>query len=97
MAYIITEPCLGTCDISCVKVCPVDCIQGPKSQREIEDVPHAKRKSVFAKVQMFIDPEICIDCGACEPECPVKAIFEKDQVTQKWQGYIQLNADFFKK
>ena len=29
MTYIITEPCVGTCDTACVEVCPVDCIHGP--------------------------------------------------------------------
>jgi NAD-dependent dihydropyrimidine dehydrogenase PreA subunit len=97
MAYVITEPCLGTCDVSCVKVCPVDCIHGPKSMREIEDVPEAKRKTLFAKVQMFIDPDTCIDCGACEPECPVDAIFEADRVPSKWQAYIDKNSKHFRR
>ena len=29
MTYIITDPCVGTCDTACVEVCPVDCIHGP--------------------------------------------------------------------
>jgi NAD-dependent dihydropyrimidine dehydrogenase PreA subunit len=97
MAYVITEPCLGVCDTSCVKVCPVDCIHGPKSEREIEKVPEEKRKVVLAQVQMYIDPDACIDCGACEPECPVDAIFEADLVPAKWRGYIEKNAAFFRK
>ena len=32
--------------------------------------------------QLFIDPEECIDCGACEPECPVEAIFEESEVPE---------------
>lgn len=47
--------------------------------------------------QLFIDPEECIDCGACEPECPVEAIFPEDAVPQKWESYIAKNYDFFKK
>jgi ferredoxin len=39
-----------------------------------------------------IDPEECIDCGACIPECPVEAIFEEDDVPDKWSEYIELNA-----
>ena len=39
----------------------------------------------------MIDPEECIDCGACVPECPVEAIFEEDDVP-KWSEYIELNA-----
>jgi NAD-dependent dihydropyrimidine dehydrogenase PreA subunit len=44
----------------------------------------------------YIDPDECIDCGACEPECPVTAIFEDSDVPEQWQQYIQINADFFK-
>lgn len=97
MAYIITEPCLGTCDTSCVKVCPVDCIHGPLTQRQLDDIPEDKRKTVLAKIQLYIDPVACIDCGACEPECPVDAIFEADNVPAKWKRYIKLNADYFAK
>ena len=41
---------------------------------------------------LVIDPEECIDCGACVPECPVEAIFEEDDVPGKWLEYIELNA-----
>jgi ferredoxin len=43
----------------------------------------------------FIDPDECIDCGACEPECPVTAIFAEDAVPDDQQKYIQINADYF--
>ena len=43
--------------------------------------------------QLYIDPDDCIDCGACVPECPVEAIFHEPDVPVKWNGYIQLNAD----
>ncbi|MDG2359099.1 MAG: 4Fe-4S dicluster domain-containing protein [Planctomycetaceae bacterium] len=42
---------------------------------------------------VFIDPEECIDCGACVPECPVEAIFYEDDVPNKWHGYIELNRE----
>ncbi len=45
--------------------------------------------------QLFIDPEECIDCGACEPECPVEAIFAEDAVPQKCDEYIEKNKAFF--
>ncbi len=41
---------------------------------------------------LVIDPETCIDCGACIPECPVEAIFAEEDVPEKWQSYIELNA-----
>ena len=47
--------------------------------------------------QLFIDPADCLDCGLCEPECPVGAIFLDDELPTKWQNFIQLNADFYKK
>src|SRR2546429_4256244 len=44
---------------------------------------------------LYIQPDECVDCGACEPVCPVEAIFYEDDVPAEWQGYIQVNAEFF--
>jgi ferredoxin len=44
---------------------------------------------------LYIDPDECIDCGACEPECPVEAIFEESEVPSEWEHYIKKNYDFF--
>jgi ferredoxin len=46
--------------------------------------------------QLFINPDECIDCGACEPECPVTAIFPEEDVPGNLKSYIQLNRDVFK-
>lgn len=46
--------------------------------------------------QLFIDPGVCIDCGACEPVCPAKAIFWEKEVPAEHQAAIQENADFFR-
>ena len=43
--------------------------------------------------QLYIDPDDCIDCGACAPECPVEAIYLGADVPARWQGYVALNAD----
>lgn len=43
----------------------------------------------------LIDPEICIDCGACEPVCPVDAIYFEDDVPEAEVKYIELNRSFF--
>ena len=43
---------------------------------------------------LAIHPDECIDCGACEPECPTTAIFEEDDLPEKWNPYISLNAVF---
>jgi NAD-dependent dihydropyrimidine dehydrogenase PreA subunit len=40
---------------------------------------------------LVIDPEECIDCGACEPECPVEAIYPEDAVPDKWEPFIRIN------
>ena len=45
---------------------------------------------------LYIHPDECIDCGACQPACPVEAIFRDEDVPEKWQQYIQINADYFK-
>ncbi len=79
MTYVITEPCIGVKDASCVAVCPVDCIY-----------------STGDDDQYFINPDECIDCGACEPECPVTAIFAEGEVPSQYQQFIQINADYFK-
>src|SRR5215469_11916202 len=46
--------------------------------------------------QLFIHPEECIDCGACEPECPVTAIFPEEDVPAASKQYVQINKDVFK-
>src|SRR5438094_136909 len=72
MTYIIAEPCIDIKDLSCVDVCPVDCIH------EFERI-------------LIIDPEEGIDCGACEPECPVEAIFPEDALPAKWEAFVKVN------
>ena len=42
-----------------------------------------------------LDPEECIDCMACEPECPVEAIFSEDEVPGEWNEYIKKNYEYF--
>jgi ferredoxin len=43
---------------------------------------------------LVIDPEECIDCGACEPECPVEAITPEDAVPDKWEPFIRINYSY---
>lgn len=93
MPYIIAEPCVGVCDTVCVEVCPVDCIHGPiEKDNRGEEV---KTLDNLEGLQLFIDPDECIDCGACEPECPVSAIFEESELPDKWSSFVKKNADFF--
>ena len=44
---------------------------------------------------MYINPDECIDCAACEPVCPVAAIFVEEEVPADQQPYIPLNYDYF--
>ena len=44
---------------------------------------------------LVIHPDECIDCGVCEPECPVEAIFEESEVPDEWNKYIKINYDWF--
>lgn len=46
---------------------------------------------------LAIHPDECIDCALCEPECPVEAIFSEDELPEKYQKFLQLNADFSQK
>ena len=80
MTYVITDPCIGTKDRSCVDVCPVDCIHDDGDEDQI----------------LYIDPDECIDCGACEPECPVNAIFPEDSLPTESAAFTELNARWFK-
>lgn len=72
MPYVVTEPCIGVKDKSCMTVCPVDCIY------EIDNM-------------VVIHPDECIDCGLCEPECPVTAIFVDTDVPEQWAEYVEQN------
>ncbi len=79
MTYVITEPCIDVKDQSCVEVCPVDCIHDDGDDDRI----------------LYIHPDECIDCGACEPACPVTAIFAEDDVPEEWAAYTAINADWY--
>ncbi len=80
MTHIITRLCLR--DSGCVDVCPVECI-----------VPG---KPVDKWPWYYIDPDTCIDCGACIPECPYEAIFAEEEVpsdfTAKGGEYLSMPA-----
>jgi len=62
--HVITDKCADECYAACVDVCPVDCILPVPFPNE----PFKK------KPFMIIDPETCINCGLCLPECPIDAI-----------------------
>jgi ferredoxin len=43
---------------------------------------------------LVINPDECIHCGACEPECPTNAIYDEDDLPEKWKPFVELNALF---
>ncbi|MFD1658323.1 ferredoxin [Streptomyces caeni] len=45
--------------------------------------------------KMYINPDECVDCGACEPVCPVEAIFYEDSLPDEWSGYLTADRDVF--
>ena len=75
MPYVIIEKCVGERYATCVSVCPVDCIH-----------PGEYNGEQF----MVIDPETCIDCGVCLPECPIEAIVETGDIAPDW---TKINAE----
>lgn len=91
MPWTITRLCRDCLDTGCVSVCPVDCIYEHVGQ-DAQTFPN----------QLYINPDECIDCGACEPECPWQAIFEEQAVPEIFKDDIPLNyatvksADDFK-
>ena len=80
MTYYITETCIDVKDKACVEVCPVDCIHPIDG----EDEP-----------MLYIDPDECIDCGACEPECPVEAIFAEEDMPEDQDRFVDINTKYF--
>src|SRR5664280_1415927 len=44
---------------------------------------------------LYIQPDECVDCGACEPVCPVEAIYYEDDVPEQWKPYTEANVVFF--
>jgi ferredoxin len=75
MPYVITQKCLGEQYADCVDVCPVDCIHPLDYQ---------------GKPFMVIDPDVCIDCGVCLPECPITAIVATAGEDPEW---AKINAE----
>jgi NAD-dependent dihydropyrimidine dehydrogenase PreA subunit len=47
------------------------------------------------KRMLYIQPDECVDCGACEPVCPVEAIYYEDDVPGDWKEYREIGSEFF--
>lgn len=42
---------------------------------------------------LAINPDECIDCALCEPECPVNAIYSEDDLPEKYQSFLKINKE----
>jgi NAD-dependent dihydropyrimidine dehydrogenase PreA subunit len=73
---VVTAAGIGTKDMACVKVCPVNCFYD-------------------AGEMVVINPDECIGCNICIPECPVNAIFVIEEVPAEQTRYITMNRGFF--
>lgn len=105
MAYVISKPCIGTKDRSCVEVCPVDCFYDIRKKKyndkfEVpaqvitwDDSGSSDDDSGDEKKDwgmLVIHPDECINCGACETECPVEAIYEDSSVPADMKEFITI-------
>src|SRR4026207_2155613 len=94
MTYSICEPCIDVKDRACVDECPVDCIY--EGGRMLALHPGARVACTYECGRWRTPPPAgCLACGACEPVCPVTAIFYEDDVPAEWKNYNQINAEFF--
>ena len=82
MTYVITQNCCK--DASCVAVCPVNCIH-----------PAPGENAFGSTTMLYIDPKVCIDCGACADACPVDAALPADVLSGADRIYVDLNAEHF--
>jgi NAD-dependent dihydropyrimidine dehydrogenase PreA subunit len=80
MAFVIAEPCTDVMDQACIRACPVSCIHFDAGKDR----------------KLYIDPAECIDCGACVPVCPVKAIYAEYELPTPWRTYADIDALWFR-
>jgi ferredoxin len=79
MTHVVTGRCVDCRYTDCVAVCPVDCFY------EIKEPFHT----------LVIDPDTCIDCALCVPECPINAIYPEDELPDCWKDWIEKNAELW--
>ena len=96
MSFIIGKKCVSTCDTACVDVCPVDCIHGPididGSGAEVATLDSIEG------LQLYINPDECIQCDACIPACPPDAIYADEDECIKAEcddESVKKNYEFF--
>jgi ferredoxin len=84
MATVIIDNCEK--DMLCIDACPTNCIHPTKDEAEWE-----------AATQLYIDPEECLDCGACMAVCPTNSIFVAEELPAGKEEFAAKNAAHFGK
>ena len=79
MTHVVTARCMDCRYTDCAAVCPVACFY------EISEPAN----------MLVIDPETCIDCGLCIPECPINAIFLEADLPEHYAEWTDFNAQLF--
>jgi ferredoxin len=87
MTVVITRLCQDCVDGACVDVCPTEAIVEHRPADRVSELPN----------QLFVDPELCISCNICLPECPWEAIYDEDDVPKAFATDIALNRRAFEK
>jgi ferredoxin--NADP+ reductase len=83
MPHVIVDTC--TKDFLCIETCPTGCILPTPGEVKAETV-----------TQLYINPEECLDCGACMTACPTDSIFPADALPSDKQNFAAKNAEFFR-
>lgn len=85
MAYVIVDTCTKDGkDGHCVEACPVDCIHPKEGESGFEAVS-----------QLYVNPDECIDCGACVPVCPANSIYAGEDLPAELTRFVEINASYY--
>lgn len=79
MTHVVTARCMDCRYTDCCAVCPVQCFY------EVTEPAN----------MLVIDPDTCIDCGLCVPECPINAIYTEGELPEHYAEWTELNAQLF--
>jgi ferredoxin len=75
MPHVVTGNCKNCKYTNCVAVCPSEAFYEEKSDAKM----------------LYINPDKCIDCGSCAPECPVEAIYSDSEIPKELKKWIAVN------
>ncbi len=84
MAHVIIDTCEK--DMLCIDSCPSDAIHPLKDEEGWE-----------VATQVYINPEECMDCGACIATCPTNSIYLAEEVPAGKEEFVAKNAAFYGK